>query len=74
MQLLFALIDQTLFGKQPLPAKDTTAVVADLKHRHTSFKHVEGTHWQTRFCHLISYGAGAYPVPFICSFCYSVIN
>ncbi|CAM6092610.1 unnamed protein product [Calypogeia fissa] len=59
-QLLFALIDQTLFGKQPLPAKDTTAVVADLKHRHTSLKHVEGTHWQTRFCHLISYGAGYY--------------
>ncbi|KAG6546992.1 hypothetical protein Mapa_011608 [Marchantia paleacea] len=59
-QVLFALIDQTLFGKQPLPGKDTTAVVADLKHRHTSMKHVEGTHWQTRFNHLINYGAGYY--------------
>ncbi|KAL2654121.1 hypothetical protein R1flu_022249 [Riccia fluitans] len=59
-QVLFALIDQTFFGKQPLPGRDTTAVVADLKHRHTSMKHVDGTHWQTRFNHLINYGAGYY--------------
>ncbi|KAL3686148.1 hypothetical protein R1sor_004170 [Riccia sorocarpa] len=59
-QVLFALIDQSFFGTQPLPAKDTTAVVAHLKHRHTSMKHVDGTHWQTRFNHLVNYGAGYY--------------
>lgn len=56
--MLYALIDQTLFGTQPLPAKDTTAVIAELKLRHTGVKHVEGTHWHTRFNHLVSYGAG----------------
>lgn len=59
-QVLYALIDQTLFGKQPLPAKDTTAVIAELKQRHTGVKHVNGTHWHTRFNHLVSYGAGYY--------------
>lgn len=59
-QVLYALIDMTLFGKQPLPAKDTTAVIADLKLKYTGVRHVEGTHWHTRFNHLVSYGAGYY--------------
>ncbi|XP_052197196.1 mitochondrial intermediate peptidase, mitochondrial isoform X2 [Diospyros lotus] len=59
-QIFYALIDQTLHGEQlPLPV-DTISIVADLKRRHTSWKHVEGTHWHTRFSHLLNYGAGYY--------------
>lgn len=57
-QVLYAMIDQTLFGKQSHPVDDTSSIIATLKHKHTSWKHVEGTHWQTRFSHLITYGAG----------------
>lgn len=59
-QVLYAMIDQSFFGEQPLAAEDTTAVIAFLKHTHTSWKHVEGTHWHTRFNHLVTYGAGYY--------------
>ncbi|KAF5959869.1 hypothetical protein HYC85_001078 [Camellia sinensis] len=59
-QIFYALIDQTLFGEQPSSPMDTISVVADLKRRHTSWKHVEGTHWHTRFSHLLNYGAGYY--------------
>ncbi|KAI5066889.1 hypothetical protein GOP47_0017417 [Adiantum capillus-veneris] len=61
-QVLYAMIDLTLFGRKPLPAKDTTSVIASLKHKHTSYKHVEGTHWHARFNHLITYGAGMAPL------------
>jgi intermediate peptidase len=37
---------------------DTISTVADLRRKHTSWKCVEGTHWHTRFTHLINYGAG----------------
>lgn len=59
-QIFYALIDQTLFGEQLSRQRDTTSVVADLKRQYTSWKHVEGTHWQTRFNHLLNYGAGYY--------------
>ncbi|RZC74363.1 hypothetical protein C5167_049843 [Papaver somniferum] len=59
-QVLYALIDQTLFGEQPSSSGDTMAVVADLKRQYTSWNHVEGTHWHTRFNHLLNYGAGYY--------------
>ncbi|XP_059666980.1 mitochondrial intermediate peptidase, mitochondrial [Cornus florida] len=59
-QIFYALIDQTLFGEQPSSPRDTISVVADLRRRHTSWKHVEGTHWHTRFNHLLNYGAGYY--------------
>lgn len=59
-QIFYALIDQTLFGEQPSSPMDTISVVADLKRRHTSWTHVEGTHWHTRFSHLLNYGAGYY--------------
>lgn len=57
-QILYALIDQTLFGEQPSPLRDTSSVVAELKREYTSWGHVEGTHWETRFSHLLNYGAG----------------
>ncbi|XP_047332042.1 mitochondrial intermediate peptidase, mitochondrial [Impatiens glandulifera] len=59
-QIFYALIDQTLFGEQSSSPMDTMAVVADLKRQHTSWKHVDGTHWHTRFTHLLNYGAGYY--------------
>lgn len=57
-QIFYALIDQTLFGEQPSTPRDTSSIVADLKRQYTSWNHVEGTHWQTRFNHLLNYGAG----------------
>ncbi|KAK4837791.1 hypothetical protein QYF36_008484 [Acer negundo] len=59
-QIFYALVDQTLFGEQPHPPRDTSSIVADMKRQYTSWKHVEGTHWQIRFSHLINYGAGYY--------------
>lgn len=59
-QVFYAIIDQTLFGEQPSSPIDTISTVADLKRQHTSWKHVDGTHWHTRFNHLLNYGAGYY--------------
>ncbi|KAE8022416.1 hypothetical protein FH972_008218 [Carpinus fangiana] len=59
-QIFYALIDHSLFGEQQVPPRDTSSIVADLKRQHTSWKHVEGTHWHTRFNHLLNYGAGYY--------------
>ncbi|XP_010919044.1 mitochondrial intermediate peptidase, mitochondrial isoform X2 [Elaeis guineensis] len=59
-QIFYSLMDLTLFGEQPATPRDTISVVADLKKQHTSWNHVEGTHWHTRFNHLINYGAGYY--------------
>ncbi|CAJ1958591.1 unnamed protein product [Sphenostylis stenocarpa] len=59
-QIFYALVDQTLFGEQPLPHDDISSVVAELKREHTNCEHVEGTHWETRFNHLLNYGAGYY--------------
>ncbi|XAR71801.1 Mitochondrial intermediate peptidase [Bertholletia excelsa] len=59
-QIYYAIMDQTLFGEQPSSQLDTISVVAQLKRQHTSWKHVEGTHWHTRFSHLLNYGAGYY--------------
>ncbi|XP_038896956.1 mitochondrial intermediate peptidase, mitochondrial isoform X1 [Benincasa hispida] len=58
-QILYALIDQTLLGEK-FSERDTSSVVAELKRQYTSWKHVDGTHWQTRFSHLLTYGAGYY--------------
>ncbi|KAK8963084.1 hypothetical protein KSP40_PGU010344 [Platanthera guangdongensis] len=59
-QIFYSLIDLTLFGEKSGAPMDTISVVADLKRQCTNWKHVEGTHWHTRFSHLINYGAGYY--------------
>ncbi|EXB89501.1 Mitochondrial intermediate peptidase [Morus notabilis] len=59
-QIFYAMIDQTIFGEQPSPPRDTSSIVADLKTQYTSWRHVEGTHWHVRFSHLLNYGAGYY--------------
>ncbi|KAL7586460.1 hypothetical protein Lser_V15G35967 [Lactuca serriola] len=59
-QIYYALVDQTLYGDPALRTIDTTSIVADLRKQHTNWEHVKGTHWQTRFSHLLYYGAGYY--------------
>ncbi|KAF9602837.1 hypothetical protein IFM89_031697 [Coptis chinensis] len=59
-QVLYSLIDQKLFGEQSTMPMDTISVVADLKRQYTSWNHVEGTHWHSRFNHFITYGASYY--------------
>ncbi|KAF3511762.1 hypothetical protein F2Q69_00001353 [Brassica cretica] len=49
-----------LFGEQPATPRDVSKLVAELKREHTSWNHVEGTHWHIRFSHLLNYGAGYY--------------
>uniref|UniRef100_A0A0E0LEV9 Peptidase M3A/M3B catalytic domain-containing protein n=1 Tax=Oryza punctata TaxID=4537 RepID=A0A0E0LEV9_ORYPU len=59
-QIFYSIMDLTLFGEQGSNPMDTISTVADLRRKHTSWKCVEGTHWHTRFTHLINYGAGYY--------------
>ncbi|XP_074368534.1 mitochondrial intermediate peptidase, mitochondrial isoform X2 [Apium graveolens] len=59
-QILYAMVDQKLFGEESSVPKDTVTLFRDLKMQHTSWKHMEGTHWHTRFTHLLNYGAGYY--------------
>ncbi|KAF3335187.1 putative mitochondrial intermediate peptidase [Carex littledalei] len=59
-QIFYSLLDLSLFGEQVSSPRDTISIYGDLKREHTSWGHVEGTHWHTRFSHLINYGAGYY--------------
>ncbi|XP_039122984.1 mitochondrial intermediate peptidase, mitochondrial isoform X2 [Dioscorea cayenensis subsp. rotundata] len=59
-QIFYSMIDLTLFGEEAAASRDTVSVVSDLKRQYTSWKHADGTHWHTRFSHLINYGAGYY--------------
>ncbi|KAI9081583.1 hypothetical protein K1719_036469 [Acacia pycnantha] len=59
-QIFYASVDQNLHGEQSFPQRDPSSVVAELKREYTSWEHVEGTHWEARFSHLLNYGAGYY--------------
>ncbi|CAI9092072.1 OLC1v1027219C1 [Oldenlandia corymbosa var. corymbosa] len=59
-QIFYALIDQKLFGEQSSSERDIVALEGELKRQYTSWKHVDGTHWHTRFSHLATYGAEYY--------------
>ncbi|XP_031484257.1 mitochondrial intermediate peptidase, mitochondrial isoform X2 [Nymphaea colorata] len=59
-QIFYSAMDQKLFGEQSSTPTDTIDMVADLTRKYTSWGYVEGTHWHTRFNHLINYGAGYY--------------
>jgi len=68
-QVVYALFDQTIFNKPDLwrgtstsvgsTTTTTTDVFARL-HRENGVPYVDGTHWHTRFGHLVTYGAGYY--------------
>eukprot|EP00797_Seminavis_robusta_P018285 Sro273_g105090.1 intermediate peptidase (325) ;mRNA; r:23300-24274 len=67
-QILYALFDQQIFGssvprdgdlsKSPA-VSDTTEIFAGL-HREHGVPYAEGTHWHSRFGHLVTYGASYY--------------
>ncbi|KAJ0971041.1 hypothetical protein J5N97_019000 [Dioscorea zingiberensis] len=59
-QIFYSMIDLTLFGEEAAASRDIVSVVSDLKKQYTCWKHADGTHWHTRFSHLINYGAGYY--------------
>jgi thimet oligopeptidase len=57
-QLFLAALDQAYHTrKTPM---DTTAMLAEIQVKYTPFKHVEGTHFQGTFGHLVGYDAGYY--------------
>jgi intermediate peptidase len=64
-QILYALFDQKLFGV-PVntdPSNPTRVNPADIfasLHREHGIPFTEGTHWYSRFGHLVTYGAGYY--------------
>mmetsp|Transcript_19214 Transcript_19214/g.24734 ORF Transcript_19214/g.24734 Transcript_19214/m.24734 type:complete len:733 (+) Transcript_19214:91-2289(+) len=64
-QILYAMFDQQLFG-MPMGSEETmfsrnasTDIFANL-HKSMGIPFAEGTHWHSRFGHLVSYGAGYY--------------
>jgi len=66
-QVVYALFDQTIFNKpdlwrRPCAGSNTTTTtdVFAMLHRENGVPYVDGTHWHTRFGHLVTYGAGYY--------------
>ncbi|MCW5835615.1 MAG: Zn-dependent oligopeptidase [Labilithrix sp.] len=57
-QLYLAALDQAYHTRPP--PFDTTQVLAEVHDAYMPFKHVEGTHFQASFGHLIGYDAGYY--------------
>lgn len=58
-QILYALFDQALFGVPDPNRMSTTELFAQL-HRENNVPYADGTHWHSRFGHLVTYGAGYY--------------
>jgi intermediate peptidase len=58
-QMLYALFDQALFGV-PDPSRPSTTELFAKLHRDNNVPYAEGTHWHSRFGHLVTYGAGYY--------------
>ena len=58
-QILYSLFDQKLFGV-PDPSISSSTELFGALHRQCGVPYTEGTHWHSRFGHLVSYGAGYY--------------
>ena len=63
-QILYAQFDQALFGPPILKAdgitwESSTEIMADMHLKH-NVPYAQGTHWHSRFGHLVTYGAGYY--------------
>ncbi|KAL7567840.1 hypothetical protein ACA910_000582 [Epithemia clementina (nom. ined.)] len=62
-QILYALFDQELFGKPTslsfFSLESSTEILAHW-HKELNVKFAPGTHWHSRFGHLMTYGAGYY--------------
>ncbi len=61
IQILYSLVDQRLFGPQPLAHNPVSSeFLAAVQTQVMSLPHSEGTLWHARFGHLTGYGAGYY--------------
>lgn len=63
IQILYSLVDQRLFGPQPLPGGHnplSSDFLGAVQRQVTSLPHAEGSLWHARFGHLTGYGAGYY--------------
>ncbi|GKY90606.1 hypothetical protein MPSEU_000034200 [Mayamaea pseudoterrestris] len=60
-QILYSNFDQILFGAATEATRNmsTTQIFSKL-HADLGVPHAEGTHWHSRFGHLVTYGAGYY--------------
>jgi len=58
-QIVHSMFDQTLFGPRENCQRSTMEVFANL-HRKNNLPYAAGTHWFSRFGHLVTYGAGYY--------------
>ena len=58
-QVLYSLFDQRLFGRPDSLNSSSTQLFGEL-HRQLHVPYAEGTHWYTRFGHLVTYGGGYY--------------
>ena len=56
-QIIYARFDQELFATPP---SNSTAAIFDGLHKAYGVPYAEGTHWYSRFGHLVTYGAGYY--------------
>ena len=61
-QIVYARFDQELFGPRPCSASTcrTTTDIFSRLHMEHSVPYAEGSHWHSRFGHLVTYGAGYY--------------
>lgn len=62
-QIVHSKFDQALFGENPCsPALggSTTTEMFERLHKEAGVPYAAGTHWHSRFGHLVSYGAGYY--------------
>ncbi|RHY28871.1 hypothetical protein DYB32_005639 [Aphanomyces invadans] len=61
-QCLYSMLDLTLFGTQPLPFSPptTTQALQTLQNQHTLVPFPTGTHWHTRFGHLVQHSRYLY--------------
>lgn len=58
-QIIYAMFDQRLFGAKDSSRRSTAEIFEQL-HRDCGLPFCPGTHWYSRFGHLITYGAGYY--------------
>lgn len=59
-QILYSLFDQALFSGITIEDEHhSTRIFAEL-HRKLEMPYVEGTHWHSKFGHLVTYGCGYY--------------
>ena len=62
-QIAHSKFDQAIFGEDPFSPSlggSTTTEMFERLHSEAGLPYAKGTHWHSRFGHLVSYGAGYY--------------